>query len=307
MISVEGIGEVEPGTDLAELVVRHVDLLDGDVVVVTSKIVSKALGLATRCPKDDVVVESTDRVVARRGNTVIVRTVHGLTLAAGGVDASNLPTGSVLPLPADPDAIARQIRSAIEQRTGLRVGVVITDTAGRAWRIGQTDIAIGCAGLLPFQSFAGEVDSYGNELAVTSPAIADEVAGSAELASGKLSQRPITVIRGLDPTYVLDDDGPGAGSLIRDEDGDLFGLGARDAVLVALSGHPERGFPISEGEDIDVVALADPGDLAVTSTDGGYVIHATRVRLVDAGMLKQRILAIAAAHQRHCTVDVVES
>lgn len=294
--ALDGIGEVETGTDLAALVLAHATLADGDVVVVTSKIVSKALGLATRRPKADVVSDSTDRVVAKRGGITIIRTVHGLTLAAAGVDASNVAEGMVLPLPDDADAVAREIRAAIQAEAGVRVGVVISDTAGRAWRIGQTDIAIGCAGLAPFESYAGQIDSYGNQLAVTSPAVADEVAGAAELASGKLGGRPITVVRGLDPRHLLEDDGPGAAALIRDEHGDLFGLGARDAVIAALAGEPTRGFPGPDAEPPDLLALAGPGYLAVEATDDGFVVRPRPDQMVEAGMLKQRLLALAVAH-----------
>lgn len=304
LIAIDGVGEVAAGTDLADLIVTHGSPQEGDVVVITSKIVSKALGLATRQPKPDVVAAETDRVVARRGGTIIVRTHHGLTLAAAGVDASNVAPGAVLPLPPDPDGVARDIRAAIRERSDVQVAVVISDTAGRAWRIGQTDIAIGCAGLAPFDSFAGRDDAYGNPLVVTSPAIADEVAGAAELATGKLGQRPISIIRGLDRRLLLDEDGPGAAALIRDEQGDLFGLGARDAVLAALPGQPVRGFPDAEAEDVDLVALAEPGELAVSAEGHRLVIHATAGQLIEAGMVKQRLLALAVAHGLSVDVDV---
>ena len=302
--AVDGIGEVTPGTDLAQLVMAHAELHDGDVVVITSKVVSKALGLATDRPKADVVVEQTDRLVARRGGVSIVRTTHGLTMAAAGVDASNVDSGLVLPLPDDPDGVARNIRTALAREAGVRVAVVISDTAGRAWRIGQTDIAIGCAGLAPYESFAGQVDGYGNELQVTSPAVADEVAAAAELASGKLGQRPVTIVRGLDPRLLLTDDGPGATELIRAEAGDLFGLGARDAVAAALAGQPARGFPGPDEEPPDLLALASPGGLSVAVDAGRYVIRAGPEEAVEAGMLKQRLLALAVANAMACVVDV---
>lgn len=309
LIAVDGIGEVAAGTDLADLVLTHGSPQDGDVVVITSKIVSKALGLATTRPKPDVIAEQTDRVVARRDETTIVRTHHGLTMAAAGVDASNLESGAALPLPPDPDGFARDLRAAIRERSDVQVAVVVSDTAGRAWRFGQTDIAIGCAGLAPFDSFDGRVDRYGNPLVVTAPAIADEVAGAAELATGKLGERPISIIRGLDRQLLLDEDGPGAASLIRDEDSDLFGLGAREAVLAAQSGQPTRGFPgltASEAADLDLVALALPGSLSVTTSAGGYIIRASADELVEAGMLKQRLLALAVAHGVEIAVDVTQ-
>ena len=307
IIAVEGVGEVESGTDLPDLVVTHGSPRDGDVVVITSKIVSKALGLATTEPRDDVIAASTDRVVAARGATRIVRTHQGLTLAAAGVDASNVAPGVVLPLPPDPDGVAREIRAGISERAGVRVAVVISDTAGRAWRVGQTDIAIGCAGLAPLESFAGRDDAYGNSLMVTEPAVADEVAGAAELATGKLGQRPIAIVRGLDPRFLLDDDGPGAAALIRDEDGDMFGLGARDAVIAALAGRRVRGFSDLADEEVaqlDLVTLAAPGDLVVERRDDGYVISATPDKQVEAGMLKQRLLSVAVAHGLEISVKV---
>jgi coenzyme F420-0:L-glutamate ligase/coenzyme F420-1:gamma-L-glutamate ligase len=304
LIAVHGVGEVAEGTDVADLVLTHASPQDGDVVVITSKIVSKALGLATRRTRADVVADETDRVVAQRGDTTIVRTRHGLTLAAAGVDESNIAHGTVLPLPPNPDGVASEIRAAIRERSGTQVAVVISDTAGRAWRFGQTDIAIGCAGLAPFDSFDGRVDAYGNPLVVTAPAIADEVAGAAELATGKLGQRPISIIRGLEPQFLLDEDGPGAAALIRDEESDLFGLGAREAVLAALAGQAVRGFPTSDDEDIDLMVLADPGGLTVEQTADGYVIQAEQDQLVDAGMLKQRLLALAVAHGASITIDV---
>jgi coenzyme F420-0:L-glutamate ligase/coenzyme F420-1:gamma-L-glutamate ligase len=304
IMPVDGIGEVRPGTDLATLVIAFADIKDGDVVVITSKVVSKALGLATTQPREEVAAEHTDREVARRGETSIVRTKHGLTLAAAGVDASNVTPGVVLPLPAAPDTVARDIRSAIRIRADRSVAIVISDTAGRAWRVGQTDIAIGCAGLAPFDSFVGRTDDYGNELLVTAPAVADEVASAAELATGKVGGRPITIVRGLDPRLLLTDDGPGAAALIRSEREDLFGLGAREAVLASLSGRPVRGFPESDGPLPDLIGLAQPGGLYVDTTPDGFVIRAHPDQLIEAGMLKQRLLSVAVAHDVRCRVDV---
>src|SRR5687767_2888768 len=244
--AIDGIGEIGPGDDLAALVVEHATLADDDVVVITSKIVSKAAGLSAD-DKERLVEEQTDRVVAVRGGTRIIRTHHGLTLAAAGVDGSNVESGTFLPLPPDPDASARSIRAEIQRLSGQRVAVIISDTAGRAWRNGQTDIAIGCAGLLALQPFAGREDSYGIPLVVTAPAVADEVAAAAELASGKLGRRPVVIVRGLPDGLVIEDDGPGAASLVRPESDDLFGLGSREAVVASVSGDDgmPRGFPES--------------------------------------------------------------
>ena len=150
--AVDGLPEVEAGDDLAALLVRHLgdagpDLRDGDVLVVTSKVVSKAEGRTRRAAKDALLADETDRVVARRGPTTVVRTRHGLVLAGAGIDASNTPSGTSVLLPEDPDASARRLREAVDGLTGRNVGVVVSDTAGRAWRTGQTDIAVGAAGL----------------------------------------------------------------------------------------------------------------------------------------------------------------
>jgi coenzyme F420-0:L-glutamate ligase len=205
----EGIGEVRRGDDLAEHLLGAVrraqqgigevagtSLADGDVVCVTSKVVSKAEGRMVRGGRAEAVAAETRRLVARRGSLEIVVNRLGLTMAAAGVDASNVETGTVLLLPEDPDASARALRATLAERTGRNVAVLVTDTAGRAWREGQTDLAIGAAGLVVLDDLAGRVDPYGNTLAVTAPAVADEIAGAAELAAGKLGRRPFVVVRG---------------------------------------------------------------------------------------------------------------
>lgn len=303
---VEGIGEIEPGDDIAAVIVDRVDLNDDDVVVITSKIVSKALGLATD-DKERLVDEQTNRVVATRGGTRIVRTHHGLTIAAAGVDGSNVDSGTYLPLPPDPDASARSIRADLRRLTGKRVAVVVSDTAGRAWRQGQTDIAIGCAGLVPLEPFAGREDTYGNPLVVTAPAVADEVAAAAELASGKLGLRPVVIARGLPEGLVTDDDGPGAASLVRPESEDLFGLGSREAVVAAVSGDETttRGFPDTDASVQDLLDLAAaPDGLTVTVDGTSCQISAATEKLVAAGELRQRLLALARAHGLELTVDI---
>ena len=252
----DGVPEVRAGDDLLALLLAQVTLDEGDVVVVTSKVVSKAEGRVVAGTREDLLAGETVRVVARRGPTTIVRTRLGLTMAAAGIDGSNVRAGWSVLLPEDPDASARALRAAIRDRTGLTVGVVVSDTAGRAWREGQTDIAVGVAGLLPLESFAGRRDGHGNELAVTAPAVADEVAGLAELASGKLGGRPFTVVRGLSH-HVLppSDDGPGALALVRPEGGDLFGWGAREAVVRAVAGDPADQAPFgAPAEAAEVVS-----------------------------------------------------
>jgi coenzyme F420-0:L-glutamate ligase / coenzyme F420-1:gamma-L-glutamate ligase len=288
------------------LVIERATLTDDDVVVITSKIVSKAAG-HTADDKERLVAEQTDRVVAARGGTRIIRTHHGLTLAAAGVDGSNVELGTYLALPPDPDSSARSIRADLRRRTGKRLAVVISDTAGRAWRHGQTDIAIGCAGLLPLEPFAGREDTHGNPLVVTAPAVADEVAAAAELASGKLGRRPVVIVRGLPDGMVTEADGPGAASLVRPESEDLFGLGAREAVVAALAGGVTalRGFPETNASVQDVVELAVvPDSLRVTVDQASCQITADSEGLVAAGELRQRLLALARAHGVELTVEV---
>ena len=210
---------------------RHApELTDGAIVVVTSKVVSKAEGRSLVAADRETAIDlETRRVVATRGDTRIVETRHGLVLAAAGVDGSNTAAGTVLLLPTDPDASARRIRAGIRERLGVRVAVVISDTAGRPWRVGLTDLAIGVAGLAPLDDHRGRVDPEGRELAMTVTAVADELASAAELVKGKLARVPVAVVTGLEH-LVTDDDGPGAAALIRPAAEDMFRLGHREVV-----------------------------------------------------------------------------
>ncbi len=254
VLPVEGIGEITAGTDLAGLVAPHV--VDGDVVVVTSKVVSKAEGRVVTIGKELAVSQETDREVARRGATRVVRNRLGLTMAGAGVDASNTAPGTVVLLPLDPDASARSLREALEPN----VAVIISDTAGRAWRHGQTDIAIGAAGLDVAHDYAGRIDAHGNELEVTLPAVADEIAGAGDLVKGKLSGCPVAVVRGLgDLVLSPGKHGPGASSLVREESQDLFGYGAREAVMHALLADEHRGFGAAAPLEVLEQALASLG------------------------------------------------
>jgi coenzyme F420-0:L-glutamate ligase/coenzyme F420-1:gamma-L-glutamate ligase len=254
-LSVRDIGEINAGDDLAAAICASASLQDGDVLVVTSKVVSKAEGQVRRTTKAEAVAEETDRVLAERGETVIVRNRQGLVMAAAGVDMSNTRTGTVVLLPRDPDDSARRLRVAVQGLTGREVAVVVTDTSGRAWRTGQTDIAIGVAGLEVTQDYAGRVDGYGNPLLVTLMAVADEIAAAADLVKGKLSGCPAAVVRGLGRLVLPPGQhGPGARALVRDERDDMFGYGAREAVVAALHAEAEglRGF----GRRCDAEALA---------------------------------------------------
>lgn len=272
VLAPDGIGEVVPGADLSALVTGVVDLRDGDVVLVTSKVVSKAEGRVVPGSREELLSGETVRTVARRGATRIVRTRHGLTLAAAGIDGSNVACGHVVLLPEDPDASARRLRRGVADRTGSNVAVVVTDTAGRPWREGQTDLAVGAAGLRVLEDFSGRRDRYGNDLVVTAPAVADELAGAAELVQGKLGERPFAVVRGrADLVLPAGEDGPGAAALVRPEADDLFGFGAREAVIRALRGDggDRVGFGAPASREELIAALAEvTGAAAVPDGDG---------------------------------------
>ncbi|MPZ28794.1 MAG: coenzyme F420-0:L-glutamate ligase, partial [Micromonosporaceae bacterium] len=201
VLPVPGIGEVTPGADLAELVTRAAPWLrDGDVLVVTSKIVSKAEGRLVDLPpaspereraRADALAAETARPVAARDQTRIVATHHGFVMAAAGIDASNVDSSRLVLLPKDPDASARALRAALARRHGLRVAVVVSDTMGRPWRNGLTDVALGAAGIAPLRDHRGETDRYGNELRLTQVAVVDQLAAAAELVKGKRDQIPV--------------------------------------------------------------------------------------------------------------------
>jgi coenzyme F420-0:L-glutamate ligase/coenzyme F420-1:gamma-L-glutamate ligase len=229
---VPGLPEITQGANLAELIVTAAPgLADGDIVVVTSKIISKAEGRVVSASRDDAIAAETARVVARRGATTIAQTRHGLVLAAAGVDRSNTATGTVVLLPEDPDGSARRLRNSIADMTGTNIGVLITDTMGRPWRNGQTDAAIGAAGVQPLRDHRGEPDSFGNVLEVTIAAVADEVAAAAELVKGKTGQVPVAIVRGLAELVIpAAADGPGAAALVRPAAEDMFRLGAADVL-----------------------------------------------------------------------------
>jgi len=285
IVAPDGVPEVRPGDDLAALLLAVADVRDGDIVVVTSKVVSKAAppadGRIREGTRDEALAEETDRVVARRGATVVVRHRLGVTLAAAGIDASNVEPGRVVLLPLDPDESARRLRAELRGRTGANVGVLVTDTAGRAWRTGQTDIAIGAAGVRVLESFAGRVDAHGNPLAVTEPAVADELAGAAELAKGKLGGRPFAIVRGrADLVLAPEDDGPGAVALVRPEGADLFGYGAREAVVQAARGESSTPFgaAVAPAELADALDRARAGRVRVDGED--VVVQSARPAVV---------------------------
>jgi coenzyme F420-0:L-glutamate ligase/coenzyme F420-1:gamma-L-glutamate ligase len=234
----DGIGEVERSTDLATVLLGAIQaspegpLRDGDILVITSKIISKAEGrIQPASRRAELITSETSRTVARRGETRIVRTRAGLTIAAAGIDNSNLSAESILLLPRDPDASAASLRERLAAATGLQLGVIISDTAGRPWRLGQTDHAIGASGVRAVEDYVGARDAYGNELQVTAIAVADELAAAADLAKGKLRGRPVAVVRGLG--QLVSEDDSAARELLRDPADDMFGYGSREAVLAA--------------------------------------------------------------------------
>lgn len=233
--ALQGIPEVASGDDLARLVgdalARDEDgCRDGDILVVTSKIVSKAEGrFLAAADREDAITAETVRVVATRGATRIVENRLGIVGAAAGVDASNTPDGTVLLLPEDPDASARALCAALRTRFGVRVGVIVSDTLGRAWRIGQTDVAIGAAGVRVVDDLRGATDAQGRELAVTVPVVADELASAADLVKGKASGLPVAVVRGMSRLVTDAVEVPGARTLPRTGPADMFRLGTDEA------------------------------------------------------------------------------
>ncbi|MDJ0467630.1 coenzyme F420-0:L-glutamate ligase [Rhodococcoides fascians] len=236
ILPVTGLPEFRPGDDLAAAIVDRAPWLrDGDVLVVTSKIVSKVEGRLVPAPQDPkerdaarrvLVDQEAVRVVARKGRTLITENRLGIVQAASGIDGSNVDGSELALLPENPDASAAALRRALHASAGVTVAVVITDTMGRAWRIGQTDAAIGSAGLAVVHRYAGAEDGQGNELIVTEVAIADELAAAGDLVKGKLGGVPIAVVRGLSPV----DDGSTAATLLRGGEDDLFWLGTAEAL-----------------------------------------------------------------------------
>ncbi|HLH47371.1 MAG TPA: coenzyme F420-0:L-glutamate ligase [Acidimicrobiales bacterium] len=226
IIPVEGFPEVSPGDDLAALVAEHAALEDGDVVVVTQKVVSKAEGRLVAVDPDEpgshrrLVLEEAVRVLRRRGELIMTETRHGFVCANAGIDLSNVARGTAALLPVDPDRSARRIRDGLHGRLGVRVGVIVSDTFGRPWRRGVTDVAIGAAGIAGVVDLRGTTDAYGRELQVTEVCVADEIAGAAELVMGKSRQVPVAVVRGADAGWLRE--GSVAAEVVRPYSEDLF-------------------------------------------------------------------------------------
>jgi coenzyme F420-0:L-glutamate ligase / coenzyme F420-1:gamma-L-glutamate ligase len=238
LLPVAGLPEFRPGDDLGAALAKAAPWLrDNDILVITSKVVSKCEGRMVDAPVDPdrrdalrrkLIEAEAVRVIARKGHTVITENALGLVQAAAGVDGSNVDAAELALLPLDPDRSAAALRTDLGERLGVTVGVLITDTMGRAWRNGQTDFAIGAAGLSVLHGYAGAHDRHGNELIVTEIAVADEIAAAADLVKGKLTHIPVAVVRGLR----LRDDGSNARTLVRPAVDDLFWLGTAEALAL---------------------------------------------------------------------------
>jgi coenzyme F420-0:L-glutamate ligase/coenzyme F420-1:gamma-L-glutamate ligase len=232
VFGIDGIAEIVPGDDLAGIIAtaasQSVDthLVNGDVVVVTQKIVSKAENRLVPIDPDDplshkpLVERESVRILRRRGDLIISETEHGFVCANAGIDLSNVERGWAALLPVDPDRSARRIRDGLRHRAGVEVAVIVSDTFGRTWRRGVTDVAIGCAGVAAVVDLRGTLDALGREMQVTEVAVVDEIAAAAELVMGKTTNIPVAVVRGIDPTWLRD--GNVRDEIVRSPAEDLF-------------------------------------------------------------------------------------
>ncbi|MGH3906626.1 MAG: coenzyme F420-0:L-glutamate ligase [Pseudonocardiaceae bacterium] len=313
IVPVRGLPEFRPGDDLTTALAGAAPwLATGDIVVVTSKVVSKVEGRLVRVPSDPEAKDAARRtlaeaearrILARRDRTLITENELGIVQAASGVDGSNVDHDEVALLPVDPDTSAARLRAGLAAALGVDVAVVVTDTMGRAWRIGQTDAAIGAAGLRVLRRYAGTVDGHGNELTVTEVAIADEIASAADLVKGKLAGVPVAVLRGLsrDNNDDRDDSGGGAAQLIRPVADDLFRLGTDLAIEQGRNmGQAEavllrRSVRAYRREPVDPDALRRAVGVALTAPAPHHTRPVRFVWLADTAVRRRLLDAMAQA------------
>lgn len=277
VVPVAGLPELRPGDDLAAAIVAAVDLEDGDVVVVAQKVISKCEGALVPTPASQPGVDPrrelarsiATEVVADAPWALIVRTHHGFVCANAGIDASNVPQGMLSLLPDDPDLSAKQLRADLRGAAGVDVAVVVADTFGRPWRVGQVDVAIGVAGLSPLRDERGGLDRDGQTLTVTEAAVADELAGAADLVRRKAEGVPVVVIRGFAYEH---DAGGQARHLVRDAETDLFARGRGMLAAALAAPWPDGAVGPLDGRDVEAVLRVAPGALVDATTSPTTIV-----------------------------------